>query len=99
METTMRKPTKRYSPEFKKRAIELGQAPNRSVREVAAELGVPQQTLNEWIAKTEGESTVVKVVETADEELKRLRRENERLQMECDFLKKTAAYFAKDPLK
>jgi len=95
----MRKPTKRYSPEFKRRAVELAQAPDRSVREVAAELGVPQQTLNEWVAKSERASSGVQVVETPEEELKRLREENERLRMERDFLKKAAAYFAKDPHK
>ncbi len=34
--------------------------------------------------------------ETADQELKRLRRENERLRQERDFLKKAAAFFAKE---
>jgi transposase len=33
---------------------------------------------------------------TKDEELARLRRENERLRMERDFLKKAAAFFAKE---
>ena len=33
---------------------------------------------------------------TKDEELSRLRRENERLRMERDFLKKAAAFFAKE---
>jgi transposase len=33
---------------------------------------------------------------TADEELARLRRENERLRQERDFLKKAAAFFAKE---
>jgi len=34
--------------------------------------------------------------ETADEEVRRLRRENERLRLERDFLKKAAAFFAKE---
>ena len=34
--------------------------------------------------------------ETPDQELKRLRRENERLRQERDFLKKAAAFFAKE---
>ena len=36
------------------------------------------------------------VTETPDQELKRLRRENERLRQERDFLKKAAAFFAKE---
>jgi transposase-like protein len=35
-------------------------------------------------------------VESPEEELKRLRRENERLRQERDFLKKAAAFFAKE---
>lgn len=34
--------------------------------------------------------------ESSEEELKRLRRENERLRQERDFLKKAAAFFAKE---
>jgi len=34
--------------------------------------------------------------ESAEEELRRLRRENERLRLERDFLKKAAAFFAKE---
>ena len=34
--------------------------------------------------------------ETPEQELKRLRRENDRLRMERDFLKKAAAFFAKE---
>jgi len=34
--------------------------------------------------------------ETAEEEVRRLRRENERLRVERDFLKKAAAFFAKE---
>jgi transposase len=34
--------------------------------------------------------------ETAEEEVRRLRRENERLRLERDFLKKAAAFFAKE---
>lgn len=34
--------------------------------------------------------------ESADEELARLRRENQRLRLERDFLKKAAAFFAKE---
>jgi transposase len=39
------------------------------------------------------------LVETPEEELKRLRKDNERLRMERDFLKKAAAFFAKDENK
>ena len=36
------------------------------------------------------------VAETTEEELRRLRRENERLRLERDILKKAAAFFAKE---
>jgi len=44
----------------------------------------------------EGRGPEGELTTTEREELRRLRRENRHLQMERDFLRKTAAYFAKD---
>jgi transposase len=99
METTMRKRRKRYSPEFKREALELLNTSGKSLNQVAHELGIPNQTLSQWATAAEGPAPVVKPTETVDEEVKRLRKENDRLRMERDFLKKAAAFFAKDENK
>lgn len=95
----MRKRQKRYSPEFKRQAIELVQTSKKPASQVAQELGIPDQTLSGWLLKAEGRTPTTELVETPEEELKRLRKENERLRMERDFLKKAAAFFAKDENK
>lgn len=92
----MRKRQKRYSPEFKQQAIELVHTSGRPAVQIAEELGIPDQTLNGWLLKAEGRPSTTTAVETPEEELKRLRKDNERLRMERDFLKKAAAFFAKD---
>jgi transposase len=94
----MRKRRKRYSPEYKRQAVEQLKS-GRHVMELAKELGIPATTLNQWLTKADGAAEAALIVETAEEELRRLRRENERLRMERDFLKKAAAFFAKEENK
>jgi len=86
---------KRYSAEFKEQAVELVRL-GRSVPEVAQELGVGSGILYRWAGRVtelvelgsegrraEGEASVA-------DELRQLRRENTRLRMENDILKKAA---------
>jgi transposase len=49
-----------------------------------------------WRSKKKIGGTSLENQKVQQMEMARLRRENERLTMECDFLKKAAAYFAKD---
>lgn len=95
----MRKKRKRYSPEFKRQAVEMVRTGGKPAVQVAKDLGIPDQTLNGWVLKAEGRLPTTDLVETPEEELKRLRKDNERLRMERDFLKKAAAFFAKDENK
>jgi transposase len=44
---------KSYSPEFRRRVIELCQVGGRRPREVAEELGVAEATVYRWIAQEE----------------------------------------------
>jgi len=90
----------RHSEEFKRDAVRLLlQRGERSVRDVAAGLGVTDALLHRWRKKYR------RFLEQPDEasrataeqvELKRLRKENEQLRMERDILKKAAAFFAKE---
>jgi transposase len=84
-----------YPDQFRREAVELLRA-GRTPRELAASLGVSEQTLRNWrrqdqIDRHERDDGV-----SSDEreELARLRRENQRLHQERDLLKRAAAFFA-----
>ena len=90
-----------YSKEFKVKACELVLRDGIKHAIVAEELGINKVMLYAWIDqyKTYGEEAFVGKghQRPADAELKKLRKENERLKMENEILKKAAAYFAKHP--
>ena len=75
---------------------------DKSAKAVAEELGISPKTLYGWLRqyrqehglRSEGDMRQ----ESMEEELKRLRRENTRLKMEREILKKATAYFAKETL-
>ena len=97
----------RYTEEFKERAVELSQQDGRSIKEVAAELGIAPATLCNWRRKM-GVSTPRKGPEAEKlremrQELEELRRRTKQLEkekklaeMERDILKKATAFFARD---
>jgi len=87
-----RKPRK-YENEFKQEAVRFLEQTGRPLREVAEELKVSAQALWRW-RKQYGTGAQLSVTPSEAEELRRLRRENEILRQERDFLKKVAAYFA-----
>jgi transposase len=89
-----------FTPEFKRQAVALFEASGRTVAAVAAEIDVHETVLRHWIdqlgseAKGPGAGRAGAVVgpSLADQaaEIAQLRRENERLRMERDILKKAA---------
>ena len=86
-----------YSEEFRQEAVRLLRSSGRSVPQLAAQLGVSQQSLRNWRQQAdadEGRGPGLSSEERA--ELRRLRRENKVLQEEREILKKAAAFFAKD---
>ena len=92
---------KTYSKEFKVKACELVLKDGIKHAVVAEKLGISVVMLYRWISEYEtfgGEAFVGKGRQrTADAEVRKLRKENERLKMENEILKKAAAYFAKHP--
>ena len=89
-----------YSREFKKQVCELVLKENLSTTVVAERFGIHRVMLYRWISEYEeyGEEAFVGSghQKAADAELRKLRKENERLKMENEILKKAAAYFAKN---
>jgi transposase len=88
----------RYPEEFKAEAVQLARSsPERSVRLLAHELGIADQTLHNWIKQAETDRGEREGLSTEErEELRRLRRENRILREEREILKKAAAFFAKE---
>ena len=92
----MPKAPKPYPDQFKREAVELVKITDRPIRQIAEEIGVADQTLRNWIAADEAArgGTESKLAEDERVELKALRKENRRLRMEREILKKAAAFFA-----
>ena len=90
-----------YSKEFKIKACELVLKDGIKHAVVAEKLGINKIMLYQWISQYEtfgDEAFIGKGHQRpADAELKKLQKENERLKMENEILKKAAAYFAKHP--
>ncbi len=90
-----------YSKEFKIQACELVIKDNITVAVVAKKFGIHHVMLHRWVSeyREQGEEAFVGKghQKPTDAELRRLRKENERLKMENEILKKAAAYFAKGP--
>jgi transposase len=89
----------KYSPEFKEEAVRAIVKDSRPIVDVARELGLVEQTLRNWVgawrAEHAGEEPELSIPERA--RLRELERETRELRLENEFLKKAAAYFAKDP--
>jgi transposase len=95
-----------FTREFKVEAVRLVTEGNQSVSEVSESLGIRPDMLRAWRRELEGQPRASTKdvfpghgkVPSQEEELNRLRRENELLRQEREFLKKAAAYFAKEHL-
>jgi transposase len=98
----MTKERKKYTPEFKMDAVRLVTEQGYKASEAARNLGVNISTLNRWKKELAAEGTNAFPgkghLSPEKEELKRLRKENQRLKMERDILKKAAAFFAKESM-
>ncbi len=89
-----------YPEDFRQSAIELALNDDRSIHEIAKELGIYPKTLYGWVNKYKKEHGIIKHKEVNDleSELKRLKKELAKVKMERDILKKATAYFAKETM-
>jgi len=92
---------KSYTTEFKREAVRLALESGKSKANIARELGISVSVLYGWISKYDEASSrglTVDEYKAEQDEIKKLKSENKRLQQEVAILKKAAAYFAKDQL-
>jgi len=86
---------------FRAEAVDLIRSGERSIPQIARDLGINDQTLRNWVKRAEidaGRGTPGELTTDERAELTRLRRENRLLQQEREILKKAAAWFAKETL-
>jgi transposase len=87
-----------YTEEFKAEAVRAATAGDRSLTQVARDLGVNASVLQSWkqrLTAATGDAAG-KRDETLEQENRRLRRENALLREDREILKKAATFFAKE---
>lgn len=89
---------RKYSPEFKQGAAEQANQPGVSCAQVARELGIAANLLSRWTreADRDGGAAFKGTGSPRDVEVAKLKRELARVKKERDFLRKAAAFFAKE---
>jgi len=85
----------KYTPQFKEQALE--RADKDGIPKAANDLGLAESMLYNWRAKRRQTAQPFEDQKLQQAEVARLKRENARLEEEVAFLKKAAAYFAKQP--
>jgi transposase len=96
----MAKKRRTYTREFKAEAVKLITEQGRSVADAARSLGIGENLLRTWkqalAAGGEHAFPGHGKLPALEEEVRRLRAENKRLQAERDILKKATAFFARE---
>ena len=92
---------RKYDLEFKIEAVRMAAEPGVTNRSVERRLGIGQGVLSRWKRELKDDDAQAFPgkgrLKPKDEELQRLKRENERLRRERDILKKAVAIFSTDP--
>jgi transposase len=99
---------RQFTDEFKREAVALLASSGRPLTQIAGELGIAPSMLRNWRDRSGGRNagpalrpntpaSAPHSVPDPAAEISRLRRENDRLRMERDILKKTVAIFLEPP--
>ena len=92
-----RVPQGRYSKEFREEAVKLVTEEELSLPEAGRRLNLAPSTINNWVkASKSGKLADIgktyRLLTEIEMELARVKKENATLKMECEILKKAAAY-------
>ena len=94
MEDRQRRNRRQFTAEFKRDAVQLVRTTGRPIAEIARELGIYDSTLGNWVRQdriNRGEQDGLSTDDRA--RLRELERENTKLRMERDLLKRTVAFW------
>jgi transposase-like protein len=90
---------KKFPAEFKRDVVRVARRGDLKIAEVAADFDVSVESVHRWMRQADVDDGVRDGLTTAEQaEVVRLRRENRRLEMENEILRRAAAYFARDAL-
>ena len=95
----MRTKQRYFTAEFKAEAVQLVRGSEKTLRQVATDIGVSESALRRWEKQAridEGPGGAGALTTGEREELNRLRRACRQAEEERDFLKKACAFFAKE---
>jgi len=86
-----------YTPEFRADAVRLFRSSDRTLAEIASDLGISKESLRRWTKQQDiDEGAREGLTSDEHEEIARLRKENRVLREERDILKRATAFFAKE---
>jgi transposase len=95
-----RRKRRTFTRQQREEAVRICRRSGKTIAEVARDLDLTENSLRKWVKQAEideqGSSDNGPLTSEERQELSRLRKENRELQMERDFLKKAAAFFAKE---
>ena len=92
------KERRKYTKEQKADAVRLARE-SGNMSQTGRDLGIANSMIQRWVRQAdidEGHGPEEAMTSDETEEIRALRRENRTLKMERDFLKKAAAFFAKE---
>ncbi len=96
-ERSTKRPRRKFSDGFKRDAVEIVTSSGKPIAQVARELGIYDSTLGNWVKQDEINRGVRDGVSTSErEEMSELRRENARLRMERELLKRAVAFWVRE---
>jgi transposase len=86
-----------HPPEFRERAIELARLREKPIAQIAADLGISESCLRNWLHQADVEDGAKEGLSTDERaELVQLRRELRVKDMEIEILKRASAFFARE---
>ena len=94
-----RKKRRTFTEEQKADAVNLIRTSGEPVSQIARNLGLHANTLHRWVAQAnidDGKGPEGSYTTAEKAEIREMRRKIKRLEMERDFLKKAAAFFARE---
>jgi len=91
---TKKRSRRRFTKEFKAETVKLVKQSDRTMADIAMELGISAKSVGEWVRNAEESNESMSEDERM--ELKRLRKEISELRMEKEILRKATVFFAKE---
>ena len=97
MEEKRKRPRRSFSDEYKAEVVELCRTSDKSIPEVARDLGLGGTAVRRWVAQADIDADRRPGMTSQEHtELVQLRKENRVLREERDILKRATVFFAKE---